>query len=177
MAICEHRSEINVGSSKVKLNNLYLICGHLPPYCLICSLSQNSNCFILKYSPPLSVPGRVEGGRWPILQYNAPVPVFVCQPGICQCHHLAWYTKYFPTYFYNPDIFCLPFISFLFILRSHSQTRTSTECVTHGRELMNDTSVVARLTTARVMWARLRCLVVTMVEQAGRWRADILNDI
>ena len=29
------------------------------------------------------------------------------------------YTKYFPTYFYNPDIFCLPFISFLFILRSH----------------------------------------------------------
>ena len=122
MAICEHRSEINVGSSKVKLNNLYLICGHLLLYCLICSLSQNSNCFILKYSPPLSVPGRVEGGRWPILQYNAPVPVFVCQPGICQCHHLAWYTKYFPTYFYNPDIFCLPFISFLLMLLSQPVT-------------------------------------------------------
>ena len=28
-------------------------------------------------------------------------------------HMTGPHTKYFPTYFYNPDIFCLPFISFL----------------------------------------------------------------
>ena len=52
-------------------------------------------------------------------------------------HMTGPHTKYFPTYFYNPDIFCLPLISFLLTGCSQAQWDAwrVPGCVTHSHDI------------------------------------------
>ena len=183
---------------------VYVGAPHLLLQGLILQLSQHKNCFILKYSDTQPFIRQDGEGRASDSFVNMYYPEMLCLSDIGGRREVGGhmpvsspllgdsivtgrYTKYFPTYFYNPDIFCLPFISFLFILRSHCRTRTSTECVmshvTYRRKLMNDTSAVVRevvvVTSETDMFGCDAGWWLTS-QQAGRWSlvlADILNHI